>query len=94
MAGDQSRVTLADEESVCESEGHFRATFENAAVGMAHIAPEGRFTRVNQRLCEIVGHPRSELLGKRFQDIAHPDDLDADVEALRAFETGKSTASC
>jgi PAS domain S-box-containing protein len=61
------------------SEERFRATFEQAAVGVAHVSPDGGWIRMNDRLCEIVGHPREELLGKTFQDITHPDDLDADL---------------
>jgi two-component system sensor histidine kinase UhpB len=33
----------------------FRATFEQAAVGIAHVAPDGTWLRVNKKLCEIVG---------------------------------------
>jgi PAS domain S-box-containing protein len=62
-----------------DGEERFRATFEQAAVGVAHVSPDGGWIRVNDRLCEIVGHPREELLGKTFQDITHPDDLDADL---------------
>ena len=61
------------------SEERFRATFEQAAVGVAHVSPDGGWIRMNDRLCEIVGHPREALLGKTFQDITHPDDLDADL---------------
>jgi PAS domain S-box-containing protein len=61
------------------SEQRFRATFEQAAVGIAHVAPDGSWIRVNDRLCEIVGYPREELLEKTFQEITHPDDLDADL---------------
>jgi two-component system sensor histidine kinase UhpB len=60
-------------------EERFRATFEQAAVGIAHVAPDGSWIRVNDRLCEIVGYPREELLEKTFQEITHPDDLDADL---------------
>jgi PAS domain-containing protein len=44
-----------------ESEERFRATFEQAAVGMAHVALDGVWLRVNQRLCEIVGFAKHEL---------------------------------
>ncbi len=66
-----------------ESEERFRATFEQAAVGIAHVSTEGRFLRVNQRLCEIVGYSQEELLGRSFRDITFPDDVDAGVEVLR-----------
>lgn len=65
------------------SDERFRATFEQAAVGIAHVSPEGRWLRVNQRLCDIVGYTREELLAKSFQDITHQDDLDTDKEQLK-----------
>ena len=34
----------------------------------------------NRSLCEILGYPEEELLGKTFQDITHPDDLDVDLD--------------
>jgi PAS domain-containing protein len=43
------------------SEERFRATFENAAVGIAHVRLDGSWERVNDRLCEIVGYSRSEF---------------------------------
>ena len=44
---------------------------------------------MNPALCDIVGYSREELLGKTFQDITHPDDLDADVGLLRQVLAGE-----
>src|SRR5439155_12816282 len=57
IAIEQSRV----EQALRESEERFRGTFENAAVGIAHTHPTGRFLRVNDKFCAIVGYPREEL---------------------------------
>jgi PAS domain S-box-containing protein len=65
-----------------ESEERFRATFDQAAVGVAHVATDGRWLRVNRRLCAILGYSRDELLRMRFQDVTHPDDLPADLAQL------------
>ena len=65
------------------SEERFRATFDQAAVGIAHVAPDGRFLRVNQKLSEIVGYSPDELLTLTFQEITYPEDLDADLENVR-----------
>jgi PAS domain S-box-containing protein len=65
------------------SEARFVATFEQAAVGIALVSPEGRWIRVNRRLCEIVGYPMEELLEMPFQDITHPDDLEKDLVLVR-----------
>lgn len=62
-----------------ESEARFRATFENAAIGIGHVAPDGSWLRVNRRLCEIVGYSDAELRTKTFQEITHPDDLADDL---------------
>ena len=66
-----------------------RASFEDAAVGMAHVAPNGRWLRVNDRLCAMTGYARDELLAKTSQEITHPDDLDADLAALRKLLAGE-----
>ncbi len=76
------------EEALRESEERFRATFEQAAVGIAHVSPEGRFLRVNQRFCDIVGYTRAEMLACTFQDITHPDDLEVDLEYVRQVLNG------
>ncbi len=62
-----------------ESEERFRLTLDEAPIGMALVALDGRFLRVNRALCEIVGYAPEELTGLTFQAITHPDDLDADV---------------
>jgi PAS domain S-box-containing protein len=71
------------EAALRDSEERFRATFEQAAVGIAQVSPEGRWLRVNNRLCQIVGYPREELLRKTVQDITYPADLAADLELVR-----------
>ncbi len=76
------------EEDLRESEERFRSTFEQAAVGVAHVSPEGHWLRVNQRLCEIVGYSQEELLQRTFQDITHPDDLDADLAQVSQMLAG------
>ncbi|HEY2435933.1 MAG TPA: PAS domain S-box protein, partial [Solirubrobacteraceae bacterium] len=84
-----SSVDITDrkraEEGLRESEERFRGTFENAAVGIAHTHPEGRFLRVNEKFCAIVGYPREELLEKTWRDITHPDDLAASIDVSAAL---------
>ncbi len=71
------------EEKLRQSEQQFRATFNQAAVGIAHVAENGRWLRVNQKLCDIIGYTSEELLERSFQDITHPEDLDADIGYVR-----------
>ncbi|PLS82597.1 MAG: hypothetical protein CYG60_24115 [Actinobacteria bacterium] len=77
------------EEALRESEERFRATFEQAAVGIAHVGVDGRWLRVNQKLCDIVGYKQGELLEHTFQHITHPEDLDADLEQVGRLLDGK-----
>jgi two-component system, sensor histidine kinase and response regulator len=73
-----------------DSEGRFRGIFENAAVGIAQTHPSGRFLRLNEKFCSIVGYSREELLQKTFQDVTHPDDVAIGVSALAALVCGES----
>src|ERR671910_424127 len=77
------------EEILRESEERFRATFEHAAIGAAQVGIDGRWLRVNRRLCEIVGYEREELLQRTFQDITHPDDLEGDLAHMRLLLEGE-----
>jgi PAS domain S-box-containing protein len=77
------------EEALREGEERFRATFEQAAVGVAHVGLDGRWLDVNRRLAAIVGYERDELLGLTFQDLTHPDDLAADLAQMRALLAGE-----
>src|SRR5690606_38202136 len=65
------------------------ATFENAAVGIAHVAPNGAMLRVNDRLCQIVGWSAEELTTKTFPGITHPDDVEPNLALLRRVLSGE-----
>jgi two-component system CheB/CheR fusion protein len=76
----------AAEASLAVSEAEYRTLFESAAVGNCEAdVEEGRFTRVNQRYCELTGYSEAELLNKAFLDITHPDDRVRNIEALTAY---------
>ena len=66
-----------------------RATFEQAAVGIAHVGTDGRWLRVNDKLCAIVGYPREGLLEMTFQDITHSEDLETDLDYVRRVLSGE-----
>ncbi len=69
----------------------FEAMFNQAAVGIALISPDGRWFRVNDRFCLIAGHPREKLVGHDFKGITHPNDVAADVAHINDLLTGKTT---
>jgi PAS domain S-box-containing protein len=75
-------------EELRESNEQFRTAFENAPIGKALVAPDGRFLKVNGALSEIVGYSEGELLARDFQSISHPDDLDADLAQVRQVLDG------
>ncbi len=72
-----------------QSEAIYRATFEQAAVGIAHVAPDGRWLRVNQRLCQILGYRAEELLNTSFQALTHPADLQVDMQGVAQVLAGE-----
>ncbi|GAB1233491.1 hypothetical protein UT4_19590 [Ferrigenium sp. UT4] len=71
-----------------EGEERYRAAFDQAAVGIARVAPDGKWLEVNQKIADIVGYSREELLQQTFQDITHPDDLDLDLAYVRQMLAG------
>ena len=68
---------LAKNRAVADSEARFRAVFDNAAIGMAQVAPDGHFLQVNQQFCELIGYTHEEILdaGFDFEKITYAQDL-------------------
>jgi PAS domain S-box-containing protein len=65
------------EEALREGEKRFRRTFEMAGAGLAQVSLDGRFMRVNPRVCEILGYGEKELIGRTVKELSHPEDRDA-----------------
>ena len=66
----------------------YRELFEHSAVGMAEVTLQGVFRRVNKMFCRMMACEEKELLGLRFQDITHPDDLEEDIRLVEDLVTG------
>jgi len=94
LAGIASDITERKriEETLRASETQFRSFFEQAAVGVAQVSPDGRFLLANQRYADIVGRTREELQTCTFQEITHPDDLAKDLDSVRQLLTGEAQA--
>ena len=75
-----------------EREQVFKATFDRAVIGIAHVSPQGRWLRVNQRLCDLLGYDRAELAARTWREITHPADLPADRAAARRLLAGELDA--
>jgi PAS domain S-box-containing protein len=69
--------------------GDFEEVFERAPIGTALLDSDGRWLLVNRALCEITGYTADELIGKRFEEIVHPDDVNNDAEQRRRLLEGK-----
>jgi PAS domain S-box-containing protein len=76
------------ERTLHESEERFRLMMDEAPIGMALVALDGRFVDVNRALCEIVGYSAAELRGLACQAVTHPADLDADLALVAQLARG------
>lgn len=77
------------EEKIKASEERLRLTFESAAIGMAIVAPDGRFVTANRAWCEILGYEEKELTAINFQAVTHPEDLDQSLTVLKQFRNSE-----
>jgi PAS domain S-box-containing protein len=80
--------------ALAESEARFRATFENAAVGVVLVGPNGTILRANESFARMLGYSAQELRTKSFQDLTHPDDLEASLLLLKSGLAGKADSYC
>jgi PAS domain S-box-containing protein len=76
--------------ALIDSEARFRATFENAAVGVVLVGPDGSIVRANNSYARMLGYSVEELKGRTFQDLTHPDDLATNLSALNKTLVGES----
>jgi PAS domain S-box-containing protein len=82
------RLRVRDEAALHASDERYRATFEQASVGMAHTDLDGRFLLLNERFCAILGYRAEELQQLTYHAVTHPDDLPAQEEGLRQLLRG------
>jgi PAS domain S-box-containing protein len=77
------------EAALRDSQERFRKAFDEAPIGMALVATDGRWLQVNQALCQIVGYTEQEMLSSNFQSITHLDDLQSDLSLARQLLNGE-----
>jgi PAS domain S-box-containing protein len=87
QTADAIERTLA-QKALHDSEERYRSTFDNAAIGIAHVGLDGRWVRFNDAVCSITGYSREELLARTFADITHPDDIEPDWAHARRLLAG------
>jgi PAS domain S-box-containing protein len=68
------------EEEFRKSEERFRATFEQAAVGIVQVGLDGEWLRFNDKFCDIVGYGREELGAVSVFQLVSPDDFERDFD--------------
>jgi PAS domain S-box-containing protein len=76
------------EAALREREQVLRATFEQAAIGIVHVGPDGRFLRSNQKFLDMLGFTEQELIGKRFTDITPPEEHDSGMRVFHRALAG------
>jgi PAS domain S-box-containing protein len=78
------------EDVIRKGERKFRAIYEQAPTGIAILDSLcGRFTQINKKYCDMVGYSHEEMLERTFQDITHPDDLQADLNQMQQLLAGQ-----
>ncbi|UGB38037.1 sensor domain-containing protein [Frateuria soli] len=75
-----------------ESEQRFFGAFQHAAIGMALVRPDGRFLRVNEAVCRMLGYSQEEFLTLSVADVTHPDDYGNDMSQLAQMLDGRIDA--
>jgi len=71
------------------SEEQFEDSFEQAAVGIAFTALDGKFLKLNQRYCDIIGYTKEETHGMAFKDITYPENIEQEANAIKLLKTGE-----
>ena len=69
----------------------FENAFHHAPIGMALVALDGEFLKINDSFCQLVGFSEEEMLAGDFQTITHPEDLTRDLDLLGELTRGEIT---
>ncbi|HZR01802.1 MAG TPA: PAS domain S-box protein, partial [Burkholderiales bacterium] len=72
------------ETQLADERERYMATFEQPAIGIMHLALDGTLTRINRRMCELLGYQRTELIGKRFQDFTDTSEIERVLSQARS----------
>ena len=72
-----------------ESERQFKSTFENAAIGIAHVALDGHIRQCNSRFCEIAGYLPDDILGRTCEEITFADDWETERVRMQRLLEGR-----
>ena len=76
------------EEELRDAEERFRSAFDNTPIGMAIVALDGRYLRINRAMREILGYEENEFLSTTYQEITYPEDREVSAEYARRMDQG------
>lgn len=82
------RKAVENESALRISEGRMSSAFEYAAIGMAFVALDGRWLKINRAVTRMLGYTEEELLAKDFQEITYPEDLTTDLFYVQQMLNG------
>jgi len=81
---------MAHDRALQAAETQFRGVFEQAAVGIALVTPDGRWLQVNRRLCDMLGYAERELFALTPLEVTHPDDRAASQALFHRLAAGEA----
>ncbi len=91
LIGSSTDITdrKAIEAALSESDQRFRSIFNQAAIGIAQVSLNGQYLQVNQKLCEILGYSKGQLLGQSFLKFVYNEDVEKGKNQIKAMVTGE-----
>ncbi len=80
------------EEHLKKSKEKYQGYFEIGSIGICVTSPEKGWVEVNDRLCQMLGYTKEELMALTWVELTHPDDIDSDLELFNQVVSGKRDA--
>jgi diguanylate cyclase (GGDEF)-like protein/PAS domain S-box-containing protein len=88
-----ARTLESQASALRDSEGRFRSAFDNAPIGIALVAPDGTWLKVNRALTEILGYQEDELVQTNYKSVIFPEDLGLTMMKIGEVFSGVSASS-
>jgi PAS domain S-box-containing protein len=64
----------------------FSQAFANSLIGMAILDQNGKFIQVNKTFTKILGYTNTEVVGKSWREITHPDDMEKSICFVESYK--------
>lgn len=89
QAEHHAKILEERSDALRESEQRFRSAFNHAPIGIALVAPNGQWLKVNHALCKILGYEADEFLASDYQSMIFAEDLTMTQVRIRSILTGE-----